>query len=413
MALGGTDYDMREVMEAIKTEVLMAQDGNAELVPTIVGDPGIGKSASMKGLAKEMNLDCFIISLGALPMEWFSGLPDFVNTTIKAEYHSEGKTEIKTTEWTMSDLVRSINRHADMSTEPIYGEPDASGNRHIVQPARDGLMVLLDDLHLVEPLIQKYLFEFFQNKTLQNFKLSDKAYLVAAMNGKDSAGLEDFHSAVINRMAFYFAKFDKDYWYEKVGFNLHPYVSSFAKGPNGNYFSGANSTESQSPSPRTWTDLSAIIPYLESRSSSLGDLNAKLQMAAEARVGAEAAVAFMSHVKIFQKFDFRSILDKKDPDFTISGDTSEQILTSFIIRYVSSKEDAAYLKVILEKNLSRRAFISIFMNEFTTLYSNLDALTDGNAKEGFIHLTELLTAEEAVNSNLLDIVVDALMDIKN
>ena len=139
----------------------------------------------------------------------------------------------------MSDLVRTINIKAEQAV--------ANGKR--------GLMVLLDDVHLVEPIVQKYLFEFFQNKTLQNFKLHEKAFLVAAMNGKDSAGLENFHSAVINRMAFYFAEFDKEFWYQNIGHTLHPYIASFASGPNDRYFTGANATDGASPSPVSYTHL--------------------------------------------------------------------------------------------------------------------------------------------------------------
>jgi len=395
--LNGRSYPMGDIMEIIGFEVEAAAEGATTTVPTIIGDPGIGKSASLKALAEKMNLDAYIISLGALPMEWFSGLPDFKSEEIKAEWHSEGKTEIRVTEWTMSDLVRSIN----------------SKTENAVSAGKRGLMVLLDDVHLVEPIVQKYLFEFFQNKTLQNFKLHEKSYLVAAMNGKDSAGLEGFHSAVINRMAFYFAEFDKDFWYEAVGHSLHPYVASFSQGPNDRYFIGANATDGASPSPRAWTELSAMIPKLESSFSDPSQLNRRLSIVAESRVGHEAAVEFMNHVKIFQKFDFESILKKRDPKFRVSEDISDQILTAFIIRYIRSKEDAEYLKDILNSNHQRRTFISILMNEFVTIFRNITQLQDNKTKEGLNHLSDLLTSEEAIDSELVDLVMDSLLDIQS
>jgi len=395
--LNGRSYPMGDVMEIIGFEVQAAAKGATTTVPTLIGDPGIGKSASLKFLAEKMNLEIYIISLGALPMEWFSGLPDFKSEVIKAEWHSEGKTEIRVTEWTMSDLVRSINAKTEKAMD--HG--------------KKGLMVLLDDVHLVEPIIQKYLFEFFQNKTLQNFKLHEKSYLVAAMNGKDSAGLEGFHSAVINRMAFYFAEFDKDFWYENVGFGLHPYVASFSQGPNDRYFLGANATDGASPSPRAWTELSAMIPELEEVFSDPTALNRRLSMVAESRVGHEAAVEFMNHVKIFQKFDFESILKKKDSNFKVSDDISDQILTAFIIRYIRSKEDAEYLKDILNTNHQRRTFISVLMNEFVTIFRNITQMQDSKSKEGLNHLSDLLTSEEAIDSELVDLVMESLLDIQS
>jgi len=402
----GTEYPMGQVMEVIGYEVDAIAGGRSNIVPTIIGDPGIGKSASMKNKAEKMNMDCYIVSLGALPMEYYSGLPEFGTMQTSAKYvlgeqviegNEDRLVEVKTAEWTMSDLVRNINSRAEQA----------------VQNGRKGLMVLLDDVHLVEPIVQKYLFEFFQNKTLQNFKLHDNAYLVAAMNGKDSAGLEGFHSAVINRMAFYFAKFDKEYWYEHVGHTLHPYIASFASGPNDRYFTGANSTDGASPSPRAWTELSGIIPSLEGTSSDNFILNQKLQMTAESRVGRDAATEFLKHVKLFQKFDFESIFKAKDPEFKVSSDVSDQILTAFIIRYVRSKEDAEYLKVILEKNLKRRTFISIFINEFVTLFRNIQDIQDPKTKEAFTHLSTILTSEDAIDSELMDIVVDSLLDIQS
>ena len=406
MEIVGTERPMGLVMDVIGTEINNAMQGRTQMVPTVIGDPGIGKSASLKYMAKQRNFAAYTISLGALPMEYFSGLPEFGEIQIDPKYiitytkdqvsDSGEKVTAKTAEWTMSDLVRSINLAAESA----------------IEDGKQGLIVLLDDVHLVEPIVQKYLFEFFQNKTLQNFKLHDKAFLVAAMNGKDSAGLEGFLSAVINRMAFYHAKFDKEYWYENIGFGLHPYIASFASGPNEQYFSGANATDGPSPSPRAWTDLSDAILGFEEDSNSLQMLNTKLQMAAESRVGLAAAVEFMKHVKLFQKFDFEDIFRKKDPNFQVSNHISDQILTAFIIRYIRTKEDADYLKEVIEKNLERRTFLSIFINEFVTLFRNINEIQDPKTKEAFVHLSELLSSEDAVDSELMDMVVEALSDIR-
>jgi len=413
MDFKGTEKHMGLVMDVIGTEVNNAMHGRTEMVPTVVGDPGIGKSASLKYMAKQRGFGVYTISLGALPMEYFSGLPEFGEIMVDPKYivtfsqeqkdamavksAAGEKVVAKTAEWTMADLVRSINLAAEASIE--------SGKK--------GLIVLLDDVHLVEPIVQKYLFEFFQNKTLQNFKLHESAFLVAAMNGKDSAGLEGFLSAVINRMAFYHAKFDKEYWYENIGFGLHPYIASFASGPNDKFFTGANATDGPSPSPRAWTDLSDAIQGFEEDSADINTLNLKLQMAAEARVGIEGAVEFMKHIKLFQKFDFEDIFKKKDPNFQVSTDISDQILTAFIIRYIRTKEDAEYLKDILEKNLDKRTFISIFINEFVTMFRSISDMQDPKSKEAYMHLSELLSSEDAVDSKLMDIVVEALTDIRS
>ncbi len=395
----GREYPMGKVMDILKLEIDASTSGATSLVPVLVGDPGIGKSASLKNMAEEMNYECYIVSLGALPMEWFSGLPDFAMETMDAKYSVEEKTEVKTTVWTMSDLVRSIN----VQTENALAD------------GKNGLVVLLDDIHLVEPMVQKYLFEFFQNKTLQNYRIHEKAHLVGAMNGKDSAGLESFLSAVINRMALYKAKFDKDYWYRYVGSSLHPYIASFASGPNDKYFSGANATDGASPSPRTWTELSNVISGIEEATNNNTDLNEMLGIMAEARVGQEAAVEFIKHVKIFQKIDFKTILKEGKEgkkDFEVPADISDQILTAFIIRYIESEEDAKYVIDMINNNSERRTFVSIFISEFDTLFSSIAKMPEGNSKKALKKLSDMLTDEDYVDSDLIDIVIDSLLDAK-
>jgi len=406
MDFTGTEQPMGLVMDVIGTEIKNAQAGRSSLIPTVVGDPGIGKSASLKYMAEQRNFGTYVISLGALPPEFMSGIPEFGEMKIDPKYiltyfgqngeESSEQVTARTAEWTMPDLIRSINISTDSAL--------AAG--------KDGLIVLLDDIHLVEPIVQKYLFEFFQNKTLQNYKLNEKAYLVAAMNGKDSAGFDGFLSAVINRMAFYYAKFDKDYWYSNIGYALHPYVASFSTGADIRYFSGANATDGPSASPRSWTDLSNAIEGFEEDNSDIRVFNSKLQMATEARVGQTAAIEFMKHVKLFQAFNFEKILNDNDTTFQIPNDISDQILMGYIVRYMKREQDVKFIKNLLERSLDKRTFIGVFMNEFITLLRRADSVQNDELKNSILMLQDILVSGDSIDSELMDIVVDAMSDIR-
>jgi len=399
MEIVGTEYKMGEVMEIISMEVEAAMAGATTLVPVLAGDPGIGKSASMKFLAKKMNMDIAIFSVGASTMEEWSGLPEFGTMKIDARLHIAGKEDARTTEWTMSGIVATIN----------------AATTNAVNSGKNGVLVLLDDLHLVEPIVQKYLFEFLQNKTLQNFKLDPAAYLVGAMNGKDSAGMEGFLSAVLNRLAIYHVKFDMEFWYKNVGYNLHPYIASFAQqAGHQKYFTGANATDGASPSPRTWTDLSSFLPYIEEQTrGDLPRLNRICQIAADARVGSNAATDFMTHVTLFQKFDFDGILKKRDPKVKVGSDLNDQILMAFIIRYIKTEKDAEYLVELLKGNMDRRTFISIFMQEFSVLFTSIDKMEEGQQKKAIAKVCDLIATDDqdAFSNEMLDIVSAAMLDI--
>jgi len=389
----GQNYFLREVMELMRFEIIAQASKKSNLVPAIAGDPGIGKSASIKALAEEMNTDCLIMSLGALPMEWFSGLPDFNKIKINKDISLIELDEVKVTEWTMSDIVRIIM----LKTE------------HALANGKDGLIILLDDLHLVEPYTQKYLFEFFQNKTLQNFRLPEKAYLVAAMNISSSAGFEGFNEAVLDRMSIYSAKFDRDYWYDKIGATLHPLIASFTKdNSNMNLLLGANEMDTVSPSPRSWTELSTFLEVLEENARDEDEFLRMTRIASASRVGDEATREFIKHSKLFQKYNFSAKI-KKGEVFEVSDDLTEQILTGFVIRYMNTKKDAKFILDLINANKDKRTFVSTLLNEYNILNTMVNKNQDHPIKEPVEELASLLMDSD--DNELIDLICSSMTDL--
>jgi sodium/potassium-transporting ATPase subunit alpha len=74
-------------------------------------------------------MNVFIRSIGALPYEWFSGLPEFEDYVMDKDWHEYQKEFAKSTSWTISDLIKSINEYTEIS----------------LSQGKDGLIVLLDD----------------------------------------------------------------------------------------------------------------------------------------------------------------------------------------------------------------------------------------------------------------------------
>jgi len=232
------------------------------------------------------------------------------------------------------------------------------------------------------------------------------------MNGSSDAGLEELYSAVLDRIALYNVKFDMEYWYKNVGYKLHPLIASFASSSNEKFFVGANSTDGASPSPRSWTELSKIINIIEKKIPEKNKFKEILKIMTEARVGTEARIEFMKHVTLFMKFNFREVFRKKDPSFKVPADISDQILTSFMIRYMRTKEDADYLYNIISQNTDKSAFISVLTNDFVTLYHNKEEIQEKEKRDSIEYIAELMTSNDELNSVIFAKIAEAFADIQ-
>jgi len=326
----------------LEDEINAGLEGYSNLVPVIAGAPGIGKSAVIKWLAEKTGKDYIIFSLGAVPYEYLSGLPEFTKTT----YNNK---EVNATEWTLPDIIRAANEATEVA----------------IQNGKSGLIVLLDDIHLMEPAAQKYMFEFFQNKTLQNYKLHQRASLVGAMNDSAAAGLEGFYSAVLDRISLYFVKFDYEFWYENIGLHLSPVIAAFAKTHEA-LINGAESKDEVSASPRSYSELSGFLNYLlESKGVSQQDASFKASMQSKAlgTIGTKATQSLIEFFDSFVKYDFLKILEDKDVEYEVPDDHMAQIVNAFIIRGVTSNTDVDTVIEIMFNNKDKSVFFSTILSE--------------------------------------------------
>ncbi len=364
---------LREATDILIDEIDAGLNGYSNLVPVIIGPPGIGKSAVIKWTADKINQDHYIVSLGAVPYEYLSGLPEFAKTVY------EGKT-VNATEWTLPDIVRSINERTEAA----------------IAAGKDGLVVLLDDIHLMEPAAQKYMFEFFQNKTLQNYKLHPRASLVGAMNDSAAAGLEGFYSAILDRISMYFVKFDYTFWYENIGVDLNSIVAAFAK-THEDSIEGAESKDEVSASPRSYSELSDFFNYLiehkglEANSREFKD---KMTWKATSTIGAKETQNLVEFFNSYIKYDFQKILDEKDINYDIPDDHIEQILTAFIIRSVKTKEQVDTVVEILFNNKDKSVFFSTALSEIALLTQTIPKLKDKTRKTTISYLKKVILAKK-------------------
>ena len=364
---------LADATNILMDEIDASLNGYSNLVPVIIGPPGIGKSAVIKWTADKINQDHYIVSLGAVPYEYLSGLPEFAKTTY------EGKT-VNATEWTLPDIVRSINERTEAA----------------IADGKDGLVVLLDDIHLMEPAAQKYMFEFFQNKTLQNYKLHERATLVGAMNDSAAAGLEGFYSAILDRISMYFVKFDYTFWYTNIGIELNSIVAAFAK-THEDSIEGSESKDEVSASPRSYSELSDFFNYLMEHKGlepNSSEFKAKMSWKAKSTIGTKETQNLVEFFNSYIKYDFQKILDDKNVEYEIPDEHIEQILTAFIIRSVKTKEQVDTVVEILFNNKDKSVFFSTALSEIALLTQTIPKLKDKTRKTTVTYLKKVILAKK-------------------
>jgi len=366
-----------KAIEYIEFELLAQAEGRVKQIPTIAGRPGIGKTESLRALAEKLGYSLIVVQLSAVAPEEFSGIPEFVDATIVEDAESwsiNGIKGAKFTRWSIPELVTIANTTA--------------------KTAKNGVIVLFDDIHACDPALERYLFNLFLDKTVGQYKLSDNVLCCAAMNDSDEAGFVGFNSAVLDRLAIYSVEFDFDYWYGIIGYKLNPIISSFLKSYKEMCFL-EESTDTVTPSPRSWTELSNLIDFISEKKI---DFHKSLRNIAAARVGDKAASELNKHNIIFQKFNFEDIVKNKWSTYEVPEDIIEQALCGEIVRYIKTEKDAEHVYDILLRNVKKSSFASAFLVELSYIY---------RSQKNYKHIAklgELVTTseDEFINNTFID-----------
>jgi len=345
--------NMREAIELVKYELLAQEAGSLKQVPTLAGKPGIGKTESLKALAKELEYELIAVQLSAVAPEEFSGIPEFLDAPqeFSKKYSVSGVGGAKFTRWSVPELVANANYKAEL----------------IKNNGGKGVVILFDDIHAADPALERYMFNLFLDKVVGQYKLADNVLVCAAMNDSDEAGFRGFNAAVLDRLAVYPVNFDFDYWYKIVGAHLDNVIAAFLRNHK-ERAQGEESVDEVQPSPRSWTELSNFIKFMRSKGVEIK--NNILKNAARARVGDKVAAELVKFNILYEKFDFESKIKLPVDKIEIPVDPVEQILFANIIRYAKTEEQGKKIIKLIENNKNNNLFISEIVNEIAVMHSS-------------------------------------------
>lgn len=315
----------------------------------IAGAPGIGKTASMKQLATEMNLKLLHISIPEVTVELLGGIPDFKPAPHMDKYTLNGSIDSLKTQWSVPELVETANTLAN-----------AEGT--------DGCIFMIDDLHRVSMSVAPTLYGLLGERKLGAYVLDPKVAIMGAMNDSDEAGFSGLDSPIKDRLGILPVPFDFDYWFANHGRGLHFYIASFLR-THSTYVQEDESTEiEQFGTPRSWTHLANEFELYD-----IGFIQEHASTLAKQKVSKAASNELAKHIAYIGAIDFTSVVKARNAINIKDLKALDQILYAYIINYIDTIKDAEYVMKLIDDNISSSNFIGFIIGEIYTKFKVAEA----------------------------------------
>ena len=265
----------------------------------IQGAPGTGKSDIIREICEENGWTLSVKYLSNMSLEQITGIPCKVEN---------GSTAI----WSKPELF-----NFDM---PEYATDEYLNGDETVKNSIPKIL-LIDDFHLADRIMQRYLFQLLTYKSLNGYKLPENtAILLAGNRNTDKALANPIPAPVCNRLMFMEVKSDCMDWLNNFAIknNVRGDITSFLYREGDVYLSGEPLESGAWASPRAWTYLGYQMDAYEQSFGSI-PLDALRHMA-NGLLGPEYATKFIEYRELFAKWDFDKLskmgIDSAKKEFT-------------------------------------------------------------------------------------------------
>ena len=340
--------------QIIKSNIT-GQLANKLVAPLIIaGVPGTGKSATVKQIAKELNMNLVEYSMPSCTIEKLSGLPTEIATPeLNNSTVFSTAIDVHSTIWSIPEMV------ADCCREALTGPT----------------ILLLDDFHAMSPHLQSYFYELLLERKMGNYRLPTNVAIIGTMNNSEMAGMTGISSPIRNRLAILSVEFNFEHWMDSFGKQLHYLVASFLRAKPHFCIEEETTTIEGFASARVWT---AIANELTFHDDSFILANAK--RIAGMQVSSNAAQAFQTHVNYVAAIDFSSTVKSRKLVDLSKQDPLDSIIYAYITNFIHSVDDGLYLFELLSTNKAQSVFIGFIFGELYIKYCSTTAdipLSDG------------------------------------
>jgi len=245
------------------------------------------------------------------------------------------------------DQYSTIQATDAQATQWSVPEITATCNRLAVDSTKNGVVLLLDDIHEANIAVQAYLLEMLLERKLGQYKFADNVAIVATMNASDEARFDGFSSAVRNRLAIHEMPFNFDAWFTSHGAHYHHYISSFLR-THSQYIQEEESVDTEGfGTPRAYDFLQNTVASLP-----LPTVSKHINEIALQYISKNASNALTRHVQYLEAIDFQAIVNSRELKQINSEKPLDQILYAYIINYITTFDDFIYMVDLLNKNSS-------------------------------------------------------------
>lgn len=253
----------------------------------ILGSPGCGKSDLLRQICEENKWGLAVKYLSNMSLEQITGIPCRVED----------------------------GDHARFTKPEIFNFDELDYMPDGYEAGKSVTVLLIDDFHLADKVMQKYLFQLLTYKSISGYRLPANCAIVMAGNRMtDKALAHTVPAPVMNRIAVYEVKADPKDWVENFAFRhgVRHDVISFISSRGDKYLFQEPIESAPWASPRSWTFLSEQMDEYEEE---FGQLNANdLKFIANSLVGGEFASEFIAYRELFAKWDIGEMAGKSDSE---------------------------------------------------------------------------------------------------
>jgi hypothetical protein len=272
---------LNDVKEYVKSNVMLQVAQLAAPRLAIQGAPGCGKSDLMRQICEENGWVLSVKYLSNMSLEQITGLPCKVEN---------GSTAI----WTKPELFNFNN--------PEYAPKGANDDTIKI--------LLIDDFHLADRIMQKYLFQLLTYKSLNGYHLPKNTAIILAGNRNiDKAGANPIPAPVCNRMMFVEVKSEAEDWLKNFAMKhgVREDICTYIMNNSEGRLSSEPIETAAWASPRSWTYLSYQMDAYEKAFGKI-DLD-NLKIMASGLIGPENAAKFIEYHELFAKWDYNKLFD--------------------------------------------------------------------------------------------------------